>query len=139
MYPDSGHGAVFQFHADFVPKALAFLSRWSKWCRTPMVSPRRRIRASGTDDHSPCRIRSGAGSHGPVCCGDEQIAVLAWQRTQRRVFGSSSERRIEENVDLADPCSPESKITGYGPRLRSTASAHPCPPQKSHPATVTGL
>jgi pimeloyl-ACP methyl ester carboxylesterase len=27
MYPDSGHGAVFQFHADFVPKALAFLSR----------------------------------------------------------------------------------------------------------------
>jgi len=27
VYPDSGHGAVFQFHADFVPKALAFLSR----------------------------------------------------------------------------------------------------------------
>jgi pimeloyl-ACP methyl ester carboxylesterase len=27
IYPDSGHGAVFQFHADFVPKALAFLSR----------------------------------------------------------------------------------------------------------------
>ena len=27
MYPDSGHGAVFQFHADFVPRALAFLSR----------------------------------------------------------------------------------------------------------------
>ena len=27
MYPDSGHGAVFQFHADFVPKALEFLSR----------------------------------------------------------------------------------------------------------------
>lgn len=26
IYPDSGHGAVFQFHADFVPKALAFLS-----------------------------------------------------------------------------------------------------------------
>jgi pimeloyl-ACP methyl ester carboxylesterase len=25
IYPDSGHGAVFQFHADFVPKALAFL------------------------------------------------------------------------------------------------------------------
>jgi len=30
IYPDSGHGAVFQFHADFVPKALAFLSRESK-------------------------------------------------------------------------------------------------------------
>ena len=27
IYPDSGHGAVFQFHADFVPKALAFLAR----------------------------------------------------------------------------------------------------------------
>jgi pimeloyl-ACP methyl ester carboxylesterase len=27
MYPDAGHGAVFQFHADFVPKALEFLSR----------------------------------------------------------------------------------------------------------------
>lgn len=27
IYPDSGHGAVFQFHADFVPKALEFLSR----------------------------------------------------------------------------------------------------------------
>jgi pimeloyl-ACP methyl ester carboxylesterase len=27
VYPDSGHGAVFQFHADFVPRALAFLSR----------------------------------------------------------------------------------------------------------------
>jgi pimeloyl-ACP methyl ester carboxylesterase len=26
IYPDSGHGAVFQFHADFVPKALEFLS-----------------------------------------------------------------------------------------------------------------
>lgn len=26
IYPDSGHGAVFQFHADFVPKALAFLA-----------------------------------------------------------------------------------------------------------------
>jgi hypothetical protein len=23
----NGHGAVFQFHADFVPKALEFLSR----------------------------------------------------------------------------------------------------------------
>ena len=27
IYPDSGHGAVFQFHADFVPKMLAFLAR----------------------------------------------------------------------------------------------------------------
>jgi pimeloyl-ACP methyl ester carboxylesterase len=27
IYPDSGHGAVFQFHADFVPKALQFVSR----------------------------------------------------------------------------------------------------------------
>jgi len=27
IYPDSGHGAVFQFHHDFVPKALEFLSR----------------------------------------------------------------------------------------------------------------
>jgi pimeloyl-ACP methyl ester carboxylesterase len=27
IYPDSGHGAVFQFHTDFVPKALAFLAR----------------------------------------------------------------------------------------------------------------
>jgi pimeloyl-ACP methyl ester carboxylesterase len=27
VYPDSGHGAVFQFHADFVPRALDFLSR----------------------------------------------------------------------------------------------------------------
>ena len=27
IYPDSGHGAVFQFHADFVPKALTFLAR----------------------------------------------------------------------------------------------------------------
>ncbi|MGC1173956.1 alpha/beta fold hydrolase [Polaromonas sp.] len=27
IYPDSGHGAVFQFHVDFVPKALEFLSR----------------------------------------------------------------------------------------------------------------
>ncbi|WP_428568737.1 alpha/beta fold hydrolase [Ramlibacter sp.] len=26
LYPDSGHGAVFQFHADFVPKVLAFLA-----------------------------------------------------------------------------------------------------------------
>ncbi|MGN6830028.1 alpha/beta fold hydrolase [Paucibacter sp. M5-1] len=27
IYPDSGHGAVFQFHADFVARALAFLAR----------------------------------------------------------------------------------------------------------------
>ncbi len=27
IYPDSGHGAVFQFHEDFVPKALAFLAK----------------------------------------------------------------------------------------------------------------
>ena len=27
IYPDAGHGAVFQFHDDFVPKALAFLKR----------------------------------------------------------------------------------------------------------------
>jgi pimeloyl-ACP methyl ester carboxylesterase len=27
IYPDSGHGAVFQFHADFVPRVLAFLGR----------------------------------------------------------------------------------------------------------------
>jgi pimeloyl-ACP methyl ester carboxylesterase len=27
IYPDSGHGAPFQFHADFVPKALEFLAR----------------------------------------------------------------------------------------------------------------
>src|SRR4029450_100014 len=27
VYPDSGHGAVFQFHAEFVPKALKFLAR----------------------------------------------------------------------------------------------------------------
>src|SRR5436309_12564281 len=27
FYPDSGHGGVFQFHADFVPKALEFLAR----------------------------------------------------------------------------------------------------------------
>jgi len=27
IYPDSGHGAVFQFHAAFVPKALEFLAR----------------------------------------------------------------------------------------------------------------
>jgi pimeloyl-ACP methyl ester carboxylesterase len=27
IYPDSGHGAVFQFHADFVPTALEFLAR----------------------------------------------------------------------------------------------------------------
>jgi pimeloyl-ACP methyl ester carboxylesterase len=27
IYPESGHGAVFQFHTDFVPKALEFLAR----------------------------------------------------------------------------------------------------------------
>ena len=27
IYPDSGHGAVFQFHAEFVPKSLEFLAR----------------------------------------------------------------------------------------------------------------
>ena len=27
IYPDSGHCAVFQFHADFVPKALKFLTK----------------------------------------------------------------------------------------------------------------
>ncbi len=27
IYPDAGHGGVFQFHADFVPKMLAFLAR----------------------------------------------------------------------------------------------------------------
>ena len=27
IYPDAGHGGVFQFHADFVPKALEFFAR----------------------------------------------------------------------------------------------------------------
>ena len=27
IYPDAGHGGVFQFHADFVPKAREFLAR----------------------------------------------------------------------------------------------------------------
>lgn len=27
IYPDAGHGGMFQFHADFVPSALEFLSR----------------------------------------------------------------------------------------------------------------
>jgi pimeloyl-ACP methyl ester carboxylesterase len=27
IYPDAGHGSIFQFHADFVPKALEFLGR----------------------------------------------------------------------------------------------------------------
>ena len=27
VYPDAGHGGIFQFHADFVPKALEFLAR----------------------------------------------------------------------------------------------------------------
>ena len=26
IYPDSGHGGVFQHHEDFVPEALAFLN-----------------------------------------------------------------------------------------------------------------
>jgi pimeloyl-ACP methyl ester carboxylesterase len=26
VYPDAGHGGVFQFHADFVPGAIEFLS-----------------------------------------------------------------------------------------------------------------
>lgn len=27
IYKDAGHGGIFQYHADFVPKALAFLSQ----------------------------------------------------------------------------------------------------------------
>jgi pimeloyl-ACP methyl ester carboxylesterase len=27
IYPDAGHGGVFQYHADFVPQALGFLAR----------------------------------------------------------------------------------------------------------------
>ena len=27
IYPDAGHGGLFQFHAEFVPSALAFLDR----------------------------------------------------------------------------------------------------------------
>lgn len=27
IYPDAGHGGIFQFHTDFVPKALEFLAR----------------------------------------------------------------------------------------------------------------
>jgi pimeloyl-ACP methyl ester carboxylesterase len=27
IYPDAGHGGVFQFHAKFVPEALDFLAR----------------------------------------------------------------------------------------------------------------
>jgi len=27
IYPDAGHGSIFQFHAEFVPSALEFLSR----------------------------------------------------------------------------------------------------------------
>lgn len=27
IYPDAGHGGIFQYHEDFVPKALSFLSR----------------------------------------------------------------------------------------------------------------
>jgi pimeloyl-ACP methyl ester carboxylesterase len=27
IYPDAGHGGIFQFHGQFVTKALAFLQR----------------------------------------------------------------------------------------------------------------
>jgi hypothetical protein len=27
VYPDAGHGGVFQYHADFVPKSLKFLAQ----------------------------------------------------------------------------------------------------------------
>lgn len=27
IYPDSGHGAIFQYHVQFVPAALDFLAR----------------------------------------------------------------------------------------------------------------
>jgi pimeloyl-ACP methyl ester carboxylesterase len=27
IYPDAGHGGGFQYHEDFVPKALVFLAR----------------------------------------------------------------------------------------------------------------
>jgi pimeloyl-ACP methyl ester carboxylesterase len=27
IYPDAGHGGIFQFHAQFVDKALEFLAR----------------------------------------------------------------------------------------------------------------
>ncbi len=27
IYPDAGHGGIFQFHTDFVPSALEFLAR----------------------------------------------------------------------------------------------------------------
>jgi pimeloyl-ACP methyl ester carboxylesterase len=30
IYPDSGHGGVFQYHEDFVPKALSFLAKAPK-------------------------------------------------------------------------------------------------------------
>ena len=30
LYPDAGHGGVFQFHEDFVKRALAFLSENSR-------------------------------------------------------------------------------------------------------------
>lgn len=26
IYPDAGHGGIFQYHTQFVPKALAFLA-----------------------------------------------------------------------------------------------------------------
>jgi pimeloyl-ACP methyl ester carboxylesterase len=27
IYPDAGHGGIFQFHDEFVPQALEFLAR----------------------------------------------------------------------------------------------------------------
>lgn len=30
IYEDAGHGGIFQYHADFVPKALSFLSDWRR-------------------------------------------------------------------------------------------------------------
>ncbi len=27
IYPDAGHGGIFQFHAEFVPSALEFLAK----------------------------------------------------------------------------------------------------------------
>ncbi|MEH2469661.1 pimeloyl-ACP methyl ester carboxylesterase [Nitrobacteraceae bacterium AZCC 2161] len=30
IYEDAGHGGIFQYHADFVPKALSFLGDWRR-------------------------------------------------------------------------------------------------------------
>ena len=30
IYEDAGHGGIFQYHADFLPKALSFLSDWRR-------------------------------------------------------------------------------------------------------------